>query len=906
MNNTNDLVPLPDFDSIQKNLEIERKALQKVHSFADTDEFIRTNEDAEIVLNFVKDIQVLLHTCFTEFPTLTAFFSNEYVPFSEFLNRENVIETIFLDDCLFPEKELFFFGQDGGLNPAVLEIHRTTLKRWVNDKTHFHIGTQSTLKEKFDLDLKSKDLACQCVQCLADYRTRAREIIFDDCVEIIEQTKHQLSVQVTKGLGEVTLVYQNLLRGIERKFQQAGHRLKKSSLNRLESQVKGMIEETFTYPSDISLLHTKNLIPFFQEILLAEGLNPELVTEDEYKKFFRQLSSNIWRNDRYLDKEFRKLIKSILVLKRKDISSTILQDYLGQFWIHTNARKIQRRIIYHKGPTNSGKTYHAIEALAKSRKGCYLAPLRLLAAELYDTLNTKGVKTTLLTGEEVIEVEGATHYSSTIEMAKLHENFECAVIDEIQMITDKQRGWAWTRALVNLQAFEVHICGDGSVLDLVKQIADLCGDELDVKEYTRMTTLTIEPKPITLAQLEKHDALIVFSRRNALRYKYDLEQLGFKVSIIYGMLSPEVRREQARKFDKGLTDVIVSTDAISMGMNLPIQRIVFSTLTKHIDGQEYPITPSEIKQIAGRAGRFKRFPDGHVTCLTKCEDGINEIQHALEVTLDQQTQSMVGPDLDIYTKVNNALESNNLPRLRLSEFLRLFNTMTFTKPFYCVDLREMIELAETVEDIDYEGKLSTSEIFGFSCAPVNLGLMEHVQYFVWILKKYVVAEAIKNEPINHLSNEIDYLETSIKCVELYQWLSRHFSDKNFEYVHAELLDNKLKAVDKLNTLLSDKITPTCSSCGCKLPDKSKFPICDDCFKQRRFGRQNVYGRETARQDQGGDIHPVGSGGEFRAGGDRSRGRNFRPGKPGDKNQGSGQGGKSRFSKKRKFQGKPKK
>ncbi len=231
--------------------------------------------------------------------------------------------------------------------------------------------------------------------------------------------------------------------------------------------------------------------------------------------------------------------------------------------------------------------------------------------------------------------------------------------------------------------------------------------------------------------------------------------------------------------------------------------------------------------------------------------------------------------------------------------LRLFNTMTFTKPFYCVDLREMIELAETVEDIDYEGKLSTSEIFGFSCAPVNLGLMEHVQYFVWILKKFVVGEPIKNEPINHLSNEIDYLETSIKCVELFQWLARHFSNKNFDFLEAELLENKLKAIDKLNTLLSDKITPTCSSCGCKLPDKSKFPICDECFKHRRFGRKNVYGRENNQDRNGdknkGDIYPVGSEGH----------KNFRS-KDGAGSGNSGGSNHKRFSKKRKFQGKPKK
>ena len=81
--------------------------------------------------------------------------------------------------------------------------------------------------------------------------------------------------------------------------------------------------------------------------------------------------------------------------------------------------------------------------------------------------------------------------------------------------------------------------------------------------------------PVRLGDLEKSDALIVFSRKNALKYKAELERVGFKVSIVYGRLSPEVRREQARKFDSGETDIIVATDAIAMGMNLPIKRIIF-------------------------------------------------------------------------------------------------------------------------------------------------------------------------------------------------------------------------------------------------------------------------------------------------------------------------------------------
>ena len=888
---TTDFPSLPDFQGIRNLLETERKTLIKIHSFSESDDYLRTIEDAGIVLNFVEKTQTALWNNFKRNPSLTAIFNTEYVNFFEFLQRENILSIIFIDDCLMPEKEIFYFGQDGGLNPAVLDLHYAVLKKWSDDKEKNHLETQALVKENFNSEIKSTALNCQCVACLADFRTRVREVVYDECIAAINDTKTKIDEQITSqadvGVAAVNVHYQNLLRTLDRKFQQVQFKLKKSSLNRLEAQIKSISEETFTYPGDIAFRHSQNLILFFHKLLSDQGLSIDLVSDEEYTRFFKQLSSNIWRNEKYLEAEFKKLIKSILVLKRKDISSNILQEYLGQFWIHSHARKIPRKIIYHMGPTNSGKTYHAIEALVKARKGCYLAPLRLLAAELYDTMNSKGVKTTLLTGEEVIEIEDATHYSSTIEMAKLSEEFSCAVIDEIQMITDKQRGWAWTRALVNLHAIEVHVCGDGSVLDLVKQIVELCGDELTIINYERMTKLEVEDRPITLTQLKKSDALIVFSRRNALKYKYDLEQVGFKVSIIYGMLSPEVRREQARKFDKGITDIIVSTDAISMGMNLPIQRIVFSTLTKHINSQEHQITVSEIKQIAGRAGRFQRFPVGKVTCLQKVEEGLTDIQDALDSTLDQQTQSMVGPDLDIFTKVNNALSSHNLPILKLSEFLRLFNTMTFTKPFYCVDLKEMIELAETVEDIDHGSQLSSPEIFGFACAPVNLGLLEHVQYYVWILKKYVVNETIKNEHINYNSNEIDYLETTIKCVELYQWLARHFNNKNFEFEEKDLLDNKLQAIDKLNTLLSDKITPTCSSCGCKLPDGAKFPICDECFQQRRFTRRPFPRRGGPPGKQNGKPGERSSNLASAVG---STNTDFRQGKP---------------SKKRKFQGKKK-
>lgn len=877
-----ELPDLVDFSTLKTMLDAERKAVLKAHAFGDSDEYVRDLEGAAVILDFVEKIQTHLWQFFKDYPSLISLFTSEFTSFHQFMQRDNVLDLCFLDDCLFPEKEIYFFGQDGGISLNILEIHLKAMQKWTEDKRDKHNLAQKRIIEEFDLNLKPDDLSCACHICENSLRNRLRDFVFEDCKQVIDERVIEIEQSLTKeSLDAISEHYKKLQKEIDKKFYKIRFRLRRSTLNRLESQVKSYMRDLFTYPSKLARAQVENIRPVLKGHLFNEGLPDDLLTDEEFTRFYRQLASNIWKNERYILTEFAKTMRSVLVLKKKDMSSKILTEYLGEFWTHSNARQIKRKIIYHKGPTNSGKTYHAIEALSKAQRGCYLAPLRLLAGELYDTLNQKGVVTTLLTGEEVIEVEGATHTSSTIEMARFNEIFDCAVIDEIQMLSDPQRGWAWTRALVNIFAPEVHVCGDASVLDLVQAICDLCGDTLEVKEYTRMTELQVMPNTLVLADLERSDALIVFSRKNALRFKRDLEKLGFRVSIVYGRLSPEVRREQARKFDGQETDIIVSTDAIAMGMNLPIKRIVFSTLTKFFNSQEYIISDSEIKQIAGRAGRFQRFPTGYVTCLNKVEDGLQTIQDALNATLDQNEKCMVGPDLDIFNQVNTALTSNGLPGLKLSEFLRLFNTMTFISPFHCVELNEMIELAEMVEDADPKGKLSYAEIFGFACAPVNQGLVEHVQYFVWILSHYVADMPIRNEDIDFKSNDIDYLETKIKCVELFQWLSRHFNRKNFDYDDTQLLENKNMAIEKLNTLLSDKIVPTCSSCGCKLPENTRFAICETCFQKRRFSRRGPPGGAGAS-----------GSGDKKSGPGKKFGKPF--GKPGS--------GDKKRSRKRKFSG----
>lgn len=860
------------YQDIRSNLDTSRNAILSTILGDEESSRVRSTEDALIILEVLESVAIETEKLLNENQSLESLFEKNFGKTREVLDREAITETALIEDFLFPMSGTYPFQVDGEFSKDLVLSYKELFKAWVEDKIARHLKTQELVKLNFNIKINDKDLECQCVQCLGDYRTQVREVVYATQTELIDKAEDKLHEWVlTKRISDVSNTVFDLKKVLDKNFHQMRNKLKRSSVNKLENEVKQYFKGKFGPKSDLGKVYKEKLLVFFNTILVERGFKPELVASEEYDRFFIQLDTNIWKGDSFLRKEFDRFTQAILALKRKDVSSTILRDYLGQFWVHTDARRLNRKVIYHMGPTNSGKTYHAIEALCQAKKGCYLAPLRLLASELFDTMNSKGVKTTLLTGEEVIELPNATHTSSTIEMAKLSERFDCCVIDEIQMLTDSQRGWAWTRALVNIQADEIHICGDHSVLELVKKILALCGDTLEVREYTRKTELNVLDHQIPLSALKKNDALIVFSRRNALKYKSDLEELDFKVSIVYGRLSPEVRREQARKFDEGETDIIVSTDAIAMGMNLPVKRIVFSALSKFIDNKEIPLSFSEVKQIAGRAGRFNRFPVGEVTTLNKVEEGLRTIKNALTHHLGQSDKAMVGPDLDIFSRVNNALTSNSLPTLQLSEFLRLFNTMTFQKPFYCVDMKEMIELAEMVEAADEDRTLTNSEIFGFACAPVNLGLIEHVQYYLWILKHYVDNQSILNEMIDESSDNIDYLETSIKCVELYQWLSRHFSNKNFDFDQAELLANKMKAIERLNALLSDKIGKSCSSCGCKMPANARFNICDECFSKRSYQRrpsrpgEKSFGDKGDRPQRGRDNRPSSSKDDSRSG-----------------------------------------
>jgi ATP-dependent RNA helicase SUPV3L1/SUV3 len=347
-----------------------------------------------------------------------------------------------------------------------------------------------------------------------------------------------------------------------------------------------------------------------------------------------------------LTKETQYSFQSYLMQQRTKSSKAIeashqkLLDFRFPHEWFPATRTRQRTIHVHVGPTNSGKTYNAIQALKNSRRGLYCGPLRLLAHETYQRLIDSGYSCALLTGEEVRYPEDTDtyHTSCTVEMAPLNIEFDVAVIDEIQMLADPIRGHSWTAALLGLQATEIHVCGEDRTVPIIKDMCRSIGDKCIVHTYERLSPLkTAERSLGGVKNLEKGDAIIAFSRVTLHGLRTSVEKAtGRRCAIVYGTMPPEVRVQQAALFNDPDNDYdyIVASDAIGMGLNLEIRRVVLESISKFDGATHRNLTIPEIKQIGGRAGRYR-------TARTEHSDAPEEQKMGVVTTLDTDDLRMV-------------------------------------------------------------------------------------------------------------------------------------------------------------------------------------------------------------------------------------------------------------------------
>jgi ATP-dependent RNA helicase SUPV3L1/SUV3 len=335
-----------------------------------------------------------------------------------------------------------------------------------------------------------------------------------------------------------------------------------------------------------------------------------------------------------------------------------LDRYAAHF---ATARALDRRITLVTGPTNSGKSHLALDRLASSAGGLALAPLRLLAHEFREALEARGTPASLSTGEERILVPGARHLAATVEMCPFRNPVDVAVVDEAQMLQDRDRGAAWTAAIMGAPAREVFVLGAPDAVPMVRRIAALCGDPLEEVSLRRKGPLVTARAPARLQDLGPGDALVAFSRREVLDLRAELVKRGRRVAVVYGALSPEVRRAEAARFNSGDAEILVATDAIGMGLNLNIRRIIFAALRKFDGEGRRELTSQEVKQIGGRAGRFGRHEEGVVAVLAGggSPETVARLLNAAPEP-PEELRPQVQPDADIIAAVAREIGSDSL------------------------------------------------------------------------------------------------------------------------------------------------------------------------------------------------------------------------------------------------------
>jgi hypothetical protein len=497
------------------------------------------------------------------------------------------------------------------------------------------------------------------------------------------------------------------------------------------------------------------------------------------------------------------------------------------------ANAMKRRIIYHEGPTNSGKTFQALERLKQAGEdgGLYCGPLRLLALEIYERMNMDGIYTSLVTGQEKKIIPHSTHIACTVEMTNIQRKWDVAVIDEIQLIGDPQRGWAWTRALFGLQANEIHVCGSGDALELVEKFAAATGDDFEVRRYERRSPLAIADTHLgSYRDVKPGDCVVAFSRREIFQIKRDIEvKSGQKCCIIYGQLPPETRSQQARLFNAQDNDynVLVASDAIGMGLNLNIGRVVFSTVKKYSGGGSglADISPSLAKQIAGRAGRSGlAYADGGVATTVAVSD-LQFLKNAYEAPVTPLKSAGLFPSAEQMEEF-----AKQLPGVQdLGDLLDKYVTLArLDGDYFMCNHTEMKDAANLIADLDME----LSDRFKFCQAPINLRNPLARRVFCDYAKAHSRDEAVQLDIYlprypPQTADTLRDVEVKAQIIDLYLWLSFRFETTFVE--HELALEMKAKALELVelglvNTTYQSRHTKHHGSHGHqnRRPDHSRF------------------------------------------------------------------------------------
>lgn len=571
---------------------------------------------------------------------------------------------------------------------------------------------------------------------------------------------------------------------------------------KLKSQIS-QIEEIVHHSKPRALIEHETAIRKKLKTIKAlenEGLKDFKKVYEKYEELLEDISKRMledYNNRNDTDFEFYKVLRGnyntffnygfMVLLTKQHIPKLVIKEFEEKFPDnpkdeYVEARNMDRMIYIHLGDTNTGKTYNAVERLKTAQNGIYLAPLRILALENFEKLNNEGINCDLLTGEEQILKIGSTHVSCTVEMVDLKKYYDIAVIDEIQMIKDKHRGMAWSKALLGLRCREIHICGAANAKNILETIINDCGDKYDIKKYTRDIPLIAENIDFNYNDIQEGDAIVVFSKKKVLEIAERYSSIGIKTSIIYGDLPPEVRKMQYEQFIKKETKVLVTTDAIGMGVNLPIRRIIFMSIRK-FDGEEIrELTSQEVKQVSGRAGRRGIYDVGYVASAGDTQDFIKS---RLEVKDEEIKKAVIGPS-DAIVKIKG---------LPLIEKLVIWSTREEKLDYYTkMDINDYIIILDRIKNY----KLKQDVQWDLLKVPFDISREELMNTFVLYVEELFIYKHDSLFKPQCLKSNLDNLEIYYQKINMYYSFSKKFGlgfDVDWVY------DERVKVSKDINEIL---------------------------------------------------------------------------------------------------------
>ena len=413
----------------------------------------------------------------------------------------------------------------------------------------------------------------------------------------------------------------------------------------------------------------------------------------------------------------------------------------------------------------------------------YLGPLRLLALELFDRINAAGIPCSMLTGEESIQVDHAQIVSSTIELCDYRTHFKTAVIDEAQLIADPGRGASWLKAICLVDAEVVHICMAPEAQHYIEELITRFSDQYSIVYHQRLAPLRYGGICRGYRDLRPDDALICFSRKSVLSTAALLEKNGFRASVIYGALPPEARRNEVRKYTSGETNIVVATDAIGLGISLPIKRVIFAETEKY-DGREFrSVTTAEVNQIGGRAGRY----------------GLNEFGEVLVLGNKNVIQEKLG---------------KRVPNVRAA----------------CIAFpREVLETEYPLDLLKCLKGFHPSEnqrelIFDLITCPVDTRTEELVNYWAECAKAILRKKRV---PLPWFGTEslLD-CELQYKAYDIHHQLLRRIGIPDDCTAERSAICDRIAELMKEN---KSQYIRRCRSCGKELPIGAMFNYCEDCY-----------------------------------------------------------------------------